>query len=180
MTVHIVRDDITKMAVDAIVNAANQEMAGGGGVDYAIHTAAGPELVKETVTYAPLYTGMSVKTKAYNLPAKMIIHTVGPVWRGGKSGEYLALSACYENSIKLAYAEGASSIAFPAIGTGVYGVPLKQSAEMALKAAWESVFRYPGLEVFLVCYDKATEDAYMKQYERAKLRAMLIADMFLK
>lgn len=175
MSVHIVRGDITKMPVDAIVNAANQEMAGGGGVDHAIHAAAGPELVKETVVYAPLYTGQAVKTKPYNLPAKMIIHTVGPVWYGGKSGEYLALEACYKNSIKLAYNEGARSIAFPAIGAGVYGVPAKQSAEMALKSAWESVLAFPGMEVFLVCYDKAMEQEYLAHYERAKVRAFGIA-----
>lgn len=172
MTVHIVRDDITKMAVDAIVNAANQEMAGGGGVDYAIHSAAGPELVKETVLHAPLYTGYAVKTKAYELPAKMLIHTVGPMWRGGKSGEYLALRSCYMESTKLAYAEGATSIAIPAIGTGIYGVPLKQSAEVALKAAWESVMLYPGLQVYLVCYNKEAEDVYSAEYERAKRIAL--------
>lgn len=175
MTVHIVLDDITKMQVDAIVNAANQEMAGGGGVDYAIHEAAGPDLVKETIIYAPLYTGYAVKTKAYDLPAKMLIHTVGPKWHNGKSGEYLALEACYKNSIKLAYAEGATSIAFPAIGAGIYGVPAKQSAEMALKAAWESVLEFPGLEVYLVCYDQKMLDVYLAHNEFAKVRAFGVA-----
>lgn len=132
-TIEIIRGDITTVAVDAIVNAANNTLLGGGGVDGAIHKAAGPRLVAECATLGGCPTGEARITKGYNLPARYVIHTVGPVWTDGTKGEPELLTASYRNSFALARQHAIRSIAFPAISCGVYGYPMKQGAAIALQ-----------------------------------------------
>jgi O-acetyl-ADP-ribose deacetylase len=158
--------DITELDVDVIVNAANESMSGGGGVDGAIHRAAGPLLVKETKKAAPLYVARTYVTDGFNLKAKKIVHTVGPMYGRGDSGEYIALEMCYRNCIFSADFLGARSVAIPAISAGVYGFPQDRAAKIAVQASMSQVDIHKGIEqVLLVAYDEKTYDLYLEYIE---------------
>lgn len=163
-----IQGDITKLEVDAIVNAANTSLLGGGGVDGAIHRAAGPGLMDECRMLNGCKTGEAKITKGYRLPAKNVIHTVGPVWNGGKRGEEEKLTNCYRNSLELAVQHGLKSIAFPAISTGVYAYPIEQATAIAVKTAKDFVREHP-LEVTFCCF--SAKDLEIYQAELAKEEA---------
>jgi O-acetyl-ADP-ribose deacetylase (regulator of RNase III) len=143
--------DITTLAVDAIVNAANSSLLGGGGVDGAIHRAAGPELLAECRTLGGCPTGQAKITKGYRLPARFVIHTVGPVWHGGSRGEADLLASCYRNSIQLAAANDCSTIAFPAISTGIYGYPADEAARIAVVTVADTLASHREIEMVTFC-----------------------------
>lgn len=156
-----IRGDITKLNVDAIVNAANSSLLGGGGVDGAIHRAAGPDLVHACRLLGGCKTGDAKITAGFRLPAKHIIHTVGPVWRGGDQGEPALLAACYRRSIELASANGATSLAFPSISTGIYGYPVALAAQVAIRTVREALPDHPGLtDIVFCCFSEADLAVY--------------------
>lgn len=158
--------DITKLKVDAIVNAANTTLLGGGGVDGAIHRAAGKELLEECKTLSGCPTGEVKITKGYKLPAKYVIHTVGPVWRGGNFGEDNLLSNCYKNSLRLAVDHRIKTIAFPAISTGVYSFPIERAAKIAIETVNEFFMKNDSIDkVIFCCFDIATFDIYKSLIE---------------
>ncbi len=167
MKIQIERGDITTYAVDAIVNAANTSLLGGGGVDGAIHRAAGPELLAECRTLNGCQTGQAKITKGYRLPAKFVIHTPGPVWRGGTHGEAALLRDSYRNSLLLAQENGCQSVAFPSISTGVYHFPLEQAAEIACATIRQTLAECPGIQtVYVVCFNQQTLDAFRRAEQK--------------
>jgi O-acetyl-ADP-ribose deacetylase len=158
----IIQGDITHQAVDAIVNAANTSLLGGGGVDGAIHRSAGPELLKECRTLGGCATGSAKITKGYNLPAKHVVHTVGPIWHGGGEHEDELLANCYRNSFKLARQHKLSTIAFPSISTGVYGFPVERASRIALREITSELSTNPSVNVLVVCFDDRTFQTYLE------------------
>lgn len=161
--INIIKGDITKLNVDAIVNAANTTLLGGGGVDGAIHQAAGYKLLEECKTLNGCETGEAKITKGYNLPAKFIIHTVGPIWNDGNSNEDELLASCYRSSLKIAVDNKVKTIAFPAISTGVYGFPLERATKITIAEVKKFLKRNESIEkVIFVCFDQRIEEIYQK------------------
>ena len=163
--IEIVERDITKQKVDAVVNAANTSLLGGGGVDGAIHKGAGPELLAECRTLGGCPTGEAKFTKGSNLPAKWVIHTVGPVWSGGDRDEDALLAGCYRNSLKVAVENGVKSVAFPSISTGAYGFPLERATGIAIKEVLGFLEREPSIEkVVFVCFGERAYSTYQRTF----------------
>ena len=161
--IEVVHGDITKLAVDAIVNAANSTLLGGGGVDGAIHRAAGPELLAECRALGGCVPGDAKITFGYRLPARHVIHTVGPVWQGGAAREAELLASCYRQSLALADLNALASIAFPAISTGVYGYPRREAAIVAVSTVREAMRESTIERVIFCCFDGETRDLYREQ-----------------
>ncbi len=165
--VQIVEGDITKQEVDAIVNAANISLLGGGGVDGAIHKAAGPELLEETRQIGGCPTGEARVSKGYRLPARWVIHTVGPIWKGGHKNEENLLASCYKNSYQAAQDLGVKTMAFPSISTGAYGFPLERATEIALGETKKFLESSETLtKVLFVCFGEKAHNTYLEVYKR--------------
>ncbi|MCB9529546.1 MAG: O-acetyl-ADP-ribose deacetylase [bacterium] len=168
--IQVVQGDITRMAVDAIVNAANSSLLGGGGVDGAIHRAAGPELLAECRGLGGCEPGDAKATRGYRLPAKHVIHTVGPVWRGGRAGEAATLARCYRRSLEVAAELGARRVAIPAISTGVYGYPVVQAARVAVQAVREHMASRALPEAVVLCtFGQDATDAFTRALEEVRV-----------
>lgn len=167
-TIEILKTDITRLQVDAIVNAANTSLLGGGGVDGAIHRAAGPELLAECRTLHGCQTGSAKITRGYRLPARYVIHTVGPIWRGGRNDEERLLAACYSSCLELALANGVRSIAFPAISCGAYGFPVARACEIAFTEVVRVLQTDTTLKkVIFACFDDKVFRELLAQRDRA-------------
>jgi O-acetyl-ADP-ribose deacetylase (regulator of RNase III) len=162
--IEVVKADITRLAVDAIVNAANESLLGGGGVDGAIHRAAGPELVAECRLLGGCPTGQAKITKGYRLPARFVIHTVGPVWRGGGRREPELLANCYRSAFKIAREKGLKTLAFPAISCGVYGYPISEATAIAVRETRAALAANPEIEkVIFACFGDEVFEAYTRE-----------------
>lgn len=163
--IEVIRGDITKLKVDAIVNAANSSLLGGGGVDGAIHRAAGPDLVQECRLLGGCKTGQAKITKGYRLPAKHVIHTVGPVWNGGHQREPELLASCYRESLNLAVQYHLETIAFPAISCGIYGYPIPEAAAISVREVSQFLDTNPSIQkVYLICFESDVFQAYQNAY----------------
>lgn len=164
--IEVIQGDITRLQVDAIVNAANTSLLGGGGVDGAIHRAAGPELLAECRTLGGCETGDAKITGGYNLPARHVIHTVGPVWHGGDRGEEELLANCYRNSLRLAAENGVKTVAFPSISTGAYRFPIERACSIALREVGSFLEGHNKVEkVVFVCFSEEDREVYRRMLE---------------
>jgi len=167
VAIKIVKSDITRLSVDAIVNAANSSLLGGGGVDGAIHKAAGPKLLEECKLLKGCDTGEAKLTKGYNLTAKYVIHTVGPVWKDGSHDEDALLASCYRKSLIIATENNIETIAFPSISTGIYGFPFERACKIALKTIVEFLYETKNIiTVYLVCFSEKDFYTYNKIYKQ--------------